>query len=255
MLQKFKAEKWMRKEHFFLTSKRRTTGSIPAAYYEIGAGHQNVTHFGIVALRLPICQNINTSNNFFLLNDGGSNLDVELTVGSYTPAELASHLKTALDTASSISLALTFTVTYNSITHKFAVSATGNFVMRFTDSDRAKKIGIQLGYGAVNTTSSTSADPSYVADIGIPVLGLEVINVPEHSFSNMPRQSTFWITLPNDASTGENNLVEEKELSGFSAEANKVSIQQLRINLFDQWGDALGIAHDYFLHYYIRDTN
>lgn len=66
---------------------------------------------------------ITSSNNKMNFDEGGAELTATIEVGSYTPTDLATAIKTALDAAG----ALTYTVTFNRTSRTFTIASTSNF--------------------------------------------------------------------------------------------------------------------------------
>lgn len=79
--------------------------------------------------------------------DAGSSTAVELTDGSYTPDELATHLKARLDTVFTI----TSTVSYSSTTRKFTITVSAGHTIQYINS--GSDAGLTLGF----TTNSSAA--------------------------------------------------------------------------------------------------
>ena len=94
---------------------------------------------------------INSSNNQIYINDG-SDKTISLTVASYTtPALLASHIQTKLNTSSS-----GWTVTYDSSgeTYKFTISNSGSVTLKLTSTTNA--VWDTIGYTGTSDLVGTS---------------------------------------------------------------------------------------------------
>ena len=102
------------------------------------------------------------SNNSFIFYETSTNTTITMTSGYYTPNQLALALKTLLN-ANSPNF-YTYDVVYSSITSKFTISCTNNFIVKVSS------LGNVMGY-TVQTSSTTSQisdsittlnDPSYM---------------------------------------------------------------------------------------------
>jgi hypothetical protein len=100
---------------------------------------------------------IRRTNNKFLVSDDNVNFfPVEIPEGSYTPAQLATTLKSILDSSPS---AHTYQVVFNDITKKFVISVPlpDRFTLDFRVADSAHKA---LGYADYEITDYLSAQVS-----------------------------------------------------------------------------------------------
>ena len=102
------------------------------------------------------------SNNSFIFYETSTNTTITMTSGYYTPNQLALALKTLLNVNSPNFY--TYDVVYSSITSKFTISCTNNFIVKVSS------LGNVMGY-TVQTSSTTSQisdsittlnDPSYM---------------------------------------------------------------------------------------------
>jgi hypothetical protein len=102
------------------------------------------------------------SNNSFIFYETSTNTTITMTSGYYTPNQLSLALKTLLNANSPNSY--TYDVVYSSITSKFTISCTNNFIVKVSS------LGNVMGY-TVQTSSTTSQisdsittlnDPSYM---------------------------------------------------------------------------------------------
>lgn len=86
-----------------------------------------------------------------------------LTQGAYTPAQLATHVGSVMDTAG----ASTYTVTYSSTTKLFTIASDrggggGIFILEGTGSQSAYSIHKTLGFDDVNSTDAASVTSTYI---------------------------------------------------------------------------------------------
>jgi len=132
---------------------------------ESGYGNfKNIIGFKLLEAGLVVSpHNINTKNNtiIFRENDGTANLTVTLTIGSYDNDELATHLTTQLNSASSTNH---FTVTFDSINHKFNIQNSSiNFkFLWLTSNNLAYR---RFGLNKIDAASFTaSGSPGLTSD-------------------------------------------------------------------------------------------
>lgn len=94
---------------------------------------------------------IRANRNQVVINEGGADKIATIPDGYYDSTNFPAVLKEALDSAG----ALTYTVTISSTTNKITISATGAFVIKFTDTySYMWKI---LGFNYNSTTPSASS--------------------------------------------------------------------------------------------------
>lgn len=98
---------------------------------------------------------INSNYNTIVFEEDGKAADftATLTAGAYTATELATEIKTQMDSAG----ANTYTVTYDSNTFKYTISTSGTS-LRFTSDTTADKI---MGLDTSVTTFASSVTSSY----------------------------------------------------------------------------------------------
>jgi hypothetical protein len=95
---------------------------------------------------------ITPENNFINFDEGSGELSAELRIGSYSFAELATELETALNSAGG----LTYTVTANRAARTYTVSSGSNFsLLASTGSQAANGPWALLGFSADQTGAST----------------------------------------------------------------------------------------------------
>ena len=99
---------------------------------------------------------ITTANRYIDFNDGADK-SFMLSVGKYSPTKLAQELASKFNANSS----LDFTVTYDSVTRTFAISASANFELLFlTGTNNAETACAVFGFDKLDL----SGDDSYVSD-------------------------------------------------------------------------------------------
>lgn len=115
----------------------------------------------LLSARIPYTwNNITSINNQFSLIEypGPVSYGETIPSGRYTASTLASELQTILNnTPNKLN---TYTVSYDTNSMKFTISATGNFQLDFTGSN---SIGTALGFGPVLTPEGTSIQSTGVA--------------------------------------------------------------------------------------------
>lgn len=102
---------------------------------------------------------ITTANQNIDFNEGGGELTAVLTPGTYTHTELATVIKTALDSAGG----QTYTVAFNRTTRTYTISASSNFSLLVSS-------GTHIGTGPFTLMGFTGADLSgtntYTSNVG-----------------------------------------------------------------------------------------
>jgi len=113
---------------------------------------------------------VDVSRQYFIINsttdvlilayDSGTAANVSLTDGTYSGADLATHMKTQIDTA----LSCTSTVSYSSTTLKFTFDATSGHTFTYTHSgsDAGLLVGLNQNHSAARTITSDeeTGDPT-----------------------------------------------------------------------------------------------
>lgn len=110
-----------------------------------------------------------------ILNEGSGEVNVDVNSGRYSGSELATAIQDAIEASS---LALTYTVVYNTDLHRIVISAPSNFSIIWTSTDsRQKEFGKMIGF---NVNSDDTGKNYYVSDypiLGIPDQLIEAMNV------------------------------------------------------------------------------
>lgn len=140
---------------------------------------RNIAAFKVLEVSVPFTYYVfwaagvnGVGNNTFLLDDGapGSPTTVTITPGNYTAAQMATELGARLTAASAA--AVTYTVTYSSITGVFTVTASaGDFSLLFNDIPAFLVDGHDLGQttprrwlgfnaGTITSTASVLVAPN-----------------------------------------------------------------------------------------------
>jgi len=98
---------------------------------------------------------ITTSNReIYFKYDAGAATKLTLTVGNYTTAELLTHLKTLLDTAFTITSAVTY------VSNKFSIKVEAGHTIQYIDSGTTLEIGFTAD--SLNAFSITADTAVYV---------------------------------------------------------------------------------------------
>jgi len=96
---------------------------------------------------------LDDTNRYFPFSEGGGQLNATLDVGSFTITELMGRVKAKLDFAGG----LVYTVSFNRITRKVTISATGVFeLLVATGSNASSSIFSDLGFTGADRTGGSS---------------------------------------------------------------------------------------------------
>lgn len=188
--------------------------------------------------------NVEVDRNDTIYWDDGAPRTTVLNPGHYTPDELKTEIQTEMDANAS---ALTFTVTFSSITGKYSWVGSGAFqftwLTNVAQTDQARSL---LGYSNVDTASNVNQTSDVLADlklhsnIVIDIGGdnnhhVTLLGGAEHSLL-VPLDSAFCTELHH-----------VKEQSYQQTLLFSTSLSSLTVTLFDQSGVALVNAPDYEL--------
>lgn len=95
---------------------------------KLGTTYKDIYSIELISAILPKSNYvINSYNNTIIFNEGGSDITVSIESGNYTISTLLSTIKSAMDTAGS----LTYTLSNNTLNNKITISATGTFSLLF----------------------------------------------------------------------------------------------------------------------------
>lgn len=183
--------------------------------------------------------NVNANNNKFHFNDGTDRV-ITLTTGTYTITSLCSALQTALNALS----ALTFAVSFSSITYLVTISADSLFTI---DNTQSASIGTDLGLAESVLASSGNA---VVGTGQIQFSSLPLNYYISISSANDEIQLTngncFTFVVPITKSNQEQNYYEPSpnfcQTTSFSNEN-----RHLKVRLLDHEGREINLQNDYWM--------
>jgi hypothetical protein len=95
---------------------------------------------------------ITDSSRYISFDEGGGELTATLTMGSYTPTDIATEAQTALNAAG----ALTYTVTFNRSTRTFTIAATGTFSLLVSSGTSGASAFSMFGFTGTDRTSAAT---------------------------------------------------------------------------------------------------
>jgi len=107
-----------------------------------------------------------SNNSTITFQESAGDLTATIIPGNYSTTQLTAHLKVILDAAG----LLTYTVTYNDITNKLTISATGNVTLKFSENNSPWK---ELGFN----NSDTSSSSSHISPNSIDISNIKYINI------------------------------------------------------------------------------
>ena len=136
----------------YFNSEDRSYGTNDSPAFQLDPPLTSTHKLKLLAANIPISFYAFDNFTFNIVEATGS-LPVSITLnGNYTNSQMITALSTQLTTASAATgNSLTYTATYNSITAKFTISATGNFTVATTGT--ANK---NLGFRAPSSTPAAS---------------------------------------------------------------------------------------------------
>lgn len=118
-----------------------------------------INAFSIGSVCIPFSfYTFRSTNNKFGIAEGGGTLTATITPGNYTATEMTTVLAAALNAVTTTPLV--YTVTFDSTTGKFTISATGNFTIVGSISNFATQLGFET-----DSTVSASKVATNCADL------------------------------------------------------------------------------------------
>lgn len=137
-----------------IDSRNRINGGTSGNFIvNLPIGFSNVKGIKLQSAEIPFTwYEVNSSNNVFEFDEGGTPVSGTIPPGNYTPSSFATTLQTNMNTLSPGPQV--YTVTYSSVTGTFSVGAPGAFTMYFTNpASIYRQLGANLGdvIGPTNT--------------------------------------------------------------------------------------------------------
>lgn len=174
--------------------------------------------------------NVSTYNNGFALNWNSTNYTFSLTAGYYSETDLASALKTALDTATGA----TWTVSYSASTGKFTMAPDSSTF--YTKSC----IGYKLwGFNNSDGTAAASHESDFPIDIWYPqALFVKFYEDEEQSIVGKEYFSAS-LYIPADSSFG--GVIEFKAPDHAPQFIHLVADNRIKFKWFDQYRQAINL--------------
>lgn len=103
---------------------------------------------------------VDTTNFYLDFDEGGPELTAQVEVGSFTHSELPSAIEAALNAVG----ALAYTVTFDRVSRKFTISATGSFTLRIASGTHVgNDLFPLLGFTGANVGPGTSFEANLQA--------------------------------------------------------------------------------------------
>jgi len=212
---------------------RRSGESINGCNYEIN--ESDIIGYKVKSAVIPIdIYTIDSRNNKVYIDDGTA-YTATIASGFYNSTTILVALKTALDATAS---ALVFTCTYNSVTNKITISATGSFSVKTGVNNAYYELGIttaDLNISAASLTPTT----------GIDLSGLKVIYV----YSNLNgvdivnSNSKCLLSIPIDEQSAD--VVIFKDDSSDYIGLNNVAVNSMNFILYDERNRSIQLSKDY----------
>lgn len=142
-------------ERYFIRYQSSTLGSLDGPWL----GDSGTFNLKAVKLDYELVDDsivIDDYNRLIDFNEGGADVLATLSKGVYSPATLATQVKTKLELVSPNTR--TYTITFNTLTRKFTIAVnTGNLNLKFaTGASAAYNAGTALGYDCEDLTGSLS---------------------------------------------------------------------------------------------------
>lgn len=183
--------------------------------------------------------NVNANNNKFYFNDGTDQV-ITLTTGTYTINTLCLALQTALNALS----ALTFAVSFSSITYLVTISADSAFTI---DNTQSSSIGTDLGLAesVLVSTADTIVGTHQIQFSALPMNYYISISGANDEIQ-LTNGNCFTFVVPITKSTQEQNYYEPSpnfcQTTSFSNEC-----RNLKVRLLDHEGREIDMQNDYWL--------
>lgn len=151
---------------FLVLDSRDRTATSPSStdcVFQLNPGFNGCKSVELLSLSFPNTQyNISLLNNVIYFNDGAPQV-AQIPPGNYDITDFLIVLKNTLESVS----ALTYTITYDNISLKITVSATGPFSFSFaTLLNSAANI---MGFDNVNTAPAASIQAPNIVNLSLPL--------------------------------------------------------------------------------------
>jgi flagellar hook protein FlgE len=187
---------------------------------------------------------VTSSNNTIVFTDSGGTQTQTIATGSYTGAQLAAALKTALEAPAT---ADTYTVNYNSTTHKFDITSNNAAFDLQTERSSAMTAQRLLGFitegRALSGTTTLYSDYTIVGDGGTSVFTIDSNNNTLVFTDSGGTDQT--LTLTSGSYTA-NNLADELEdkivAEGAASDAVRVYYDQDAKKFYIKNGEAASVT-------------
>jgi hypothetical protein len=199
---------------------------------------QNLINYNMVNISLdkfvmPNLQfNINKYNNTITYKENsGSSISASLTTGNYNATTLATALTTLMQTNGT----LTYTITFDTVSYKFTIAATGN--VQLIDGSLNDVLGF------INNSANSS---SITADFPMRLDGLDLlmVEIPGSFSKNLNTYSNNILDIvPVGVAFGEiitfdnKSYLNQNNISGSS-------LRQIRVRLLDSNGNKLDLPQN-----------
>lgn len=234
-------------QRFIIRSRDRTSQSTSSSDFTITLHDKLIGKWKLSYCIIPdVAYNCNSSNNTIIWNDGGSDLTATITPGNYSASELADAIKTAMNASSGKSVTIN-TVSYDSNTFKFTISASG--VIQMILSSSSMTAGTLIGFQG---TSDTSSDADQTSDSVANVQRYLAYNIrikesESHSYQNIKESNGHYASLfiPLDSGTGGYYI--STSLGEFPQYINLTGTRFLSITIYDSGGEVIDLNNGEWL--------
>lgn len=171
--------------------------------------------------------NVTSSNNEIIINDGSvGDISAVISSGLYTPDELATAVQTDWNVAAGVAASpVTIVVTYDQITGKYTIVATGGSIYVVSGSSMAKTLGFLENSDSVTDTTLISPN---IAGINSPtMLNVHIREFPMYVYTSNGDVNTFSLAVDPDSNLNidNNNLPFQDIKIDHPLEFNSLNLQ------------------------------
>lgn len=226
------------KSLLIINSKERD-GTLFASSSEFSYSPKHGIKYNTIRIKyvmIPLAYyNINSNNNTFIFNEGGSDLTATITPGTYSKSEFITELKTKLDSSGS----QTYSVVDSDTTNNITISAAGNFQIIFSEFSTAAKRIYNSGSSDTSNTTSHTIGP-------IDISGVNIINIESNLRlyksvrSNRKMVNNILVSIPVSPYTT-NEILSYAPQYDIISNSYEDDLGEIKFKLYNEFGELIDL--------------